>query len=226
MNWIDGMMRIVLSIILDFFIRSEQQMTGHGAESQINILIAMDSCLFLMFPIVFGSNEVYRIASPIVSGAGFLCGGVIFKGDGMLRGLYTAATLWCTAAIGVLASFGNCLFAAAATGILILSNLLFRPLVLKVKPATGWQETEQVYRISVICRETWENEIRSLLLNGNTAAALCLNHSASGDAIGDQVEVIVEYSSQGIAKSNVRKEIVRRALQILDEGSAGWEVLL
>lgn len=96
---------------------------------------------------------------------------------------------------------------------------------MKVKPVTGWQETEQVYRISVTCRETWENEIRSLLLNGNTTAALCLNHLASGDVIGDKVEVIAEYRSQGIVKSNVLEGIVRQALQIPDVISAGWEVL-
>lgn len=208
MTWTDCMLRILLSIILGFFIGLERQMTGHGAGIRINILLAMGSCLFLMFPIISGSNEVYRIASSIVSGVGFLCSGVIFKGDGMVRGLHTAATLWCT----------------AATGILILSNLLFRPLALKVKPVTGWQETEQVYRISVTCRETWENEIRSLLLNGNTTAALCLNHLASGDVIGDKVEVIAEYRSQGIVKSNVLEGIVRQALQIPDVISAGWEV--
>ncbi len=225
MTWTDCMLRILLSIILGFFIGLERQMTGHGAGIRINILLAMGSCLFLMFPIISGSNEVYRIASSIVSGVGFLCSGVIFKGDEMVRGLHTAATLWCTDAIGVMVSFGNCLFAAAATGILILSNLLFRPLALKVKPVTGWQETEQVYRISVTCRETWENEIRSLLLNGNTTAALCLNHLASGDVIGDKVEVIAEYRSQGIVKSNVLEGIVRQALQIPDVISAGWEVL-
>ena len=79
--------------------------------------------------------------------------------------------------------------------------------------------------ISVTCRETWENEIRSLLLNGNTTAALCLNHLASGDVIGDKVEVIAEYRSQGIVKSNVLEGIVRQALQIPDVISAGWEVL-
>ena len=127
MNWMDFMMRILLAVLLGFLIGLERQITGHTAGIRINVLISMGSCLFLMFPIITGSDEVYRIASYIVSGVGFLCSGVIFKDGGTVRGLNTAATLWCTAAIGVLASSGYFLLASAATGTLILSNLLFRP---------------------------------------------------------------------------------------------------
>ena len=121
MNWMDFMMRILLAVLLGFLIGLERQITGHTAGIRINVLISMGSCLFLMFPIITGSDEVYRIASYIVSGVGFLCSGVIFKDGGTVRGLNTAATLWCTAAIGVLASSGYFLLASAATGTLILS---------------------------------------------------------------------------------------------------------
>ena len=111
MNWMDFMMRILLAVLLGFLIGLERQITGHTAGIRINVLISMGSCLFLMFPIITGSDEVYRIASYIVSGVGFLCSGVIFKDGGTVRGLNTAATLWCTAAIGVLASSGYFLLA-------------------------------------------------------------------------------------------------------------------
>lgn len=225
MNWIDFIMRILLSILLGFLIGLERQITGHTAGIRINILISMGSCLFLMFPIMFGSDEVFRIASYIVSGVGFLCSGVIFKDGGTVRGLNTAATLWCTAAIGVLASSGNYLFSAAATGALILSNLLFRPLAQKVKPITSWEENEKLYRISITCRETKETDLRALLINGNTCKTLYLNHLDSGDVIGDKVEVIAEYCSVGSPKNHVLEGIVLQALKLPDVISAGWEVL-
>ena len=75
MNWIDFTMRILLSILLGFLIGLERQITGHTAGIRINILISMGSCLFLMFPIISGSDEVFRIASYIVSGVEFLCSG-------------------------------------------------------------------------------------------------------------------------------------------------------
>ena len=99
--------RIGLSVLLGFLIGLERQITGHPAGIRINVLISMGACLFVMFPLMSGSDEVYRIASYIVSGVGFLCSGVIFKEGGTVRGLNTAATLWCTAAVGVL-SFCGC----------------------------------------------------------------------------------------------------------------------
>ena len=185
MNWMDFMMRILLAVLLGFLIGLERQITGHTAGIRINVLISMGSCLFLMFPIITGSDEVYRIASYIVSGVGFLCSGVIFKDGGTVRGLNTAATLWCTAAIGVLASSGYFLLASAAAGTLILSNLLFRPLSMKIRPVTGWEESEKLYRISITCREAKETDIRALLINGNTSRTLYLNHLDSGDVVGD-----------------------------------------
>lgn len=68
---------------------------------------------------------------------------VIFKDGRTVRGLNTAATLLCAAAIGVLASSGNYCIAAAATGAVIFSNLVFRLLALKVKSFTGWDENEK-----------------------------------------------------------------------------------
>jgi putative Mg2+ transporter-C (MgtC) family protein len=225
MNWLDFMARILLSILLGFLIGLERQITGHNAGIRINILISLGSCLFLMFPIISGSDEVFRIASYIVSGVGFLCSGVIFKDGGTVRGLNTAATLWCTAAIGVLASSGNYLFATVATGTLILSNLLFRPLAIKMKPIIGWEESEKVYRISITCQEAMETEIRALLIGGNTCKTLYLNHLDSGDVVGDKVEVIAEYCSVGTPKNQVLEGIVLQALKLPDVVSAGWEVL-
>ena len=86
MNWMDFMMRILLAVLLGFLIGLERQITGHTAGIRINVLISMGSCLFLMFPIITGSDEVYRIASYIVSGVGFLCSGVIFEDGGQCGG--------------------------------------------------------------------------------------------------------------------------------------------
>ena len=65
MNWMDFMMRILLAVLLGFLIGLERQITGHTAGIRINVLISMGSCLFLMFPIITGSDEVYRIAGSI-----------------------------------------------------------------------------------------------------------------------------------------------------------------
>ena len=209
--------RIGLSVLLGFLIGLERQITGHPAGIRINVLISMGACLFLMFPLMSGSDEVYRIASYIVSG--------VFKEGGTVRGLNTAATLWCTAAVGVLSSSGSCLFAVAAAVILILSNLLFRPLAVKIKPITCGEETERTYRISVTCQENAETEIRALLINSNSCKTLYLTNLESSDVIGGKVEIQADFLSVGKAKAQMAEAIVNRLLTLSSVVSAGWELV-
>lgn len=111
-----------------------------------------------------------------------------------MRGMNTAATLWCTAAIGILASTGMYAIAVTATAVLISSNLLLRPLLArKLNPLTVGDESEKQYRISVTCQENTEQEIRLLLINSNSCKTLYLNNLESGDVVGDKVEIVAEY---------------------------------
>ena len=53
------------------------------------------------------SRSEAQIVSYVVSGVGFLGAGVIFEDAGGVRGLNTAATIWCSAAVGAISSLGN-----------------------------------------------------------------------------------------------------------------------
>lgn len=225
MIYTDFLIRIILSLSLGFLIGLERQLTGHVAGIRINVLICMGACFFMLFPMIYDSPEMYRIASYIVSGVSFLCSGVIFKNNASVRGINTAATLWCTAAIGILTSTGKFLMALTAAGILIMSNILLRPLARKINPVIGDDESEKQYRISVTCLEEAEQEIRCLLINSNTCKTLYLNNLESGDIVGDKVEIIAEYCSAGREKNHVLETIVGKTLIVPAVISAGWEVL-
>jgi uncharacterized membrane protein YhiD involved in acid resistance len=86
----------------------ERQWRQRMAGTRTNALVAAGAAAFVMA----GSLLVYdpagrgRIASYVVSGVGFLGAGVIFKDGASVRGLNTAATIWCSASIGVLAGLG------------------------------------------------------------------------------------------------------------------------
>ena len=127
MIYTDFALKISLSLALGFLIGLERQLTGHPAGIRINVLICMGTSFFTLFPMLYGSDQVFRVGSSIISGVGFLCSGVIFKDSGSVRGMNTAATLWCTAAIGILASTGMYAMAITAAGLLIGSNLVLRP---------------------------------------------------------------------------------------------------
>ena len=212
-------------MILGFFIGLERQLTGHLAGIRINVLICLGTCLFTLFPVVYGSDQVFRISAAIISGVGFLCSGVIFKENGSVKGINTAATLWCTAAIGVLCSTDEYIWAIIATVILIGSNLILRPLAKKITPISSRDEAEVKYRISITCEEKAEFEIRQLLINSNIPKTLCLSNIESGDVVGEKVEVIAEFCSFGKPKNHDLEKIVSLALNNDLVVSAGWEII-
>lgn len=180
---------------------------------------------FTLFPMLYGSDQMFRVGSSIISGVGFLCSGVIFKDSGSVRGMNTADTLWCTAAIGILSSTGMYAMAISAAAILITSNLILRPLARKLNPIMDGDEMEKQYRISVICQQEAERDVRLLLINSNPCKTLYLNHLESCDVVGNKVEIIAGYRSFGKTKNNILEGIVGRMLSIAEVSSAAWEVL-
>lgn len=217
--------RIVLSLVLGFLIGLERQLTGHPAGIRINVLICLGTSFFTLFPLIHGSDQVFRVGSSIISGVGFLCSGVIFKENGSVRGMNTAATLWCSAAIGILATAENPLWAAAAAAILIVSNLILRPVALKINRADRSEDQESLYRICVICLDPAEPEIRQMLISGNTCRTLFLRNLESADVIGGKTEVIAEFCSFGKSKNHFVEAMVSAILNNPKVVSAGWEVI-
>ena len=190
MALLDFAVRIICAVGFGFLIGLERQLTGHTTGIRINILVSMGACLFTLFSQLMGAPDTTRIAAQVVTGVGFLCSGIIFKEGLSVRGLNTAATIWCTAAIGVLCSSGLVLYAALATGILLVSNLIFRFAAEKIQPLAQFEEEENAYKLSVTCQHDNEFDIRSAVINClSKNARLQLSHLESADVIGELVEI-------------------------------------
>jgi putative Mg2+ transporter-C (MgtC) family protein len=69
--------------------------------------ISLGACAFGILSFYAGPEaDPSRIAAQVVTGIGFLGGGIIFRQGDYVTGLTTAATLWATAAVGLAVSFG------------------------------------------------------------------------------------------------------------------------
>ena len=94
------------------------------------ILVAIGSYMFVSFSfLVTGyQTDVSRIAAQVVAGIGFLGAGVIIKDSekNKIRGLTTAATLWCDAGIGILCAGGFIKEAVVASLVVLFSNIILR----------------------------------------------------------------------------------------------------
>src|SRR6476619_776522 len=136
-----------LSAVIGF----ERQWRNRLAGLRTNTLVSLGAATFVVFEaIVPGDASPTRVAAQVVSGIGFLGAGLIFREGLSVRGLNTAATLWCSAAIGVLAGGGYLLYATVATGFVVFVNLLLRHMVnfINRQPMTS-PELELGYVVSL-----------------------------------------------------------------------------
>jgi putative Mg2+ transporter-C (MgtC) family protein len=224
-------LRIFLALFLGALVGFERQWRRRNAGLRTNGLVSLGACLYILI-----SENIYtddaspsRIASQIVTGIGFLGAGVIMKEGLNVRGLNTAATLWCSAAIGSLAGFGYFVEAIAGSLTVIGAHLLLRPLGLLIEkgPLTPGLNTI-TYKINILCNKKSEPSIRAMAINILTNHNLHLQSISSlerffeADERFAEVEVIL--ISAGRTDSQI-EEIVN--LLGIEKGvkKMSWEII-
>ncbi|MFR5632711.1 MAG: MgtC/SapB family protein [Monoglobales bacterium] len=160
MTILQFLQNIGVAIGLGCAIGLERQVTGHSIGIRTGVLVCIGASLFTSFAYFVPDGDVSRMAAQIISGVGFLGSGIIFKDGSNVRGINTAATIWCTAGIGVMAGAGLYLYAALATGCLVAVNLALRFLSRRM---VHWQITDDsggVFRLSLAGSQENESEVR------------------------------------------------------------------
>jgi putative Mg2+ transporter-C (MgtC) family protein len=145
--------RLIIALVLGGVIGLERELTGQAAGLRTHMTVALGAALFgVVSAYSFGEFihpradtnyqiDVTRIASNIVTGVGFLGGGIILKQGASVRGLTTAASMWVTAAVGLAVSLGSYVLAVVATTALILA-------------LTGLRRPRRWLRRHAVARET------------------------------------------------------------------------
>ncbi|MGL5084842.1 MAG: MgtC/SapB family protein [Clostridium sp.] len=184
--------RLSAACILGMLIGLERQYRQRKAGIHTNVLVCVGSCLFVMFSLLDGTGDNTRVAAQVVTGVGFLGGGVILREGLNVKGLNTAATLWCTASVGVLCSGGYILFAIIGASMIIISNLILRPLgrmLYRLKQEDI--EEELLFEIKVRCSEKQESNVRKIIMNMIKDEKLFLMRLDSSDEEDGTVKVKV-----------------------------------
>lgn len=118
--------RILIALALGVAIGLERTFAHKTAGMRTYGLVSMGACLFIVLGEMVlpgsASTNPLVVASAIVTGIGFLCGGVIIFQNHQLSGLTTAAGLWLTAGIGMAVGFGA---VPLATFVTILTLAVF-----------------------------------------------------------------------------------------------------
>ena len=193
----DYVLRLAIAFGLGVAIGIERQVRQRAAGLRTVTLVAVGACLFVTLGALSdnATQGMTQIAAYVVSGVGFLGGGVIMRDQGSLQGINTAATLWCSAAVGVLCGTGHFGPAVMGTAIVLAANTVLRDLsrYLNTTPVST-AEIAVDYTIRVVCRAEDEVHVRTLLTNSTHAIPLSFRSLKSEDLAGTPgaLEVLAE----------------------------------
>jgi putative Mg2+ transporter-C (MgtC) family protein len=153
------------AFVLGTLIGLERQWRQRSAGLRTTVLVALGAAGFTdLGTTLLAADGATRLISYVISGIGFLGAGVILKEGANVRGLNTAATLWCSAAVG--AFCGSALFGQAAvlSGCVLAANTLLRPVVNAVnRRPFGSAGTEAYYQVHAVCEIDAVPDVRDLM---------------------------------------------------------------
>jgi putative Mg2+ transporter-C (MgtC) family protein len=211
----DFALRLGVGVGCGALIGIERQWRARMAGLRTNALVAAGATLFVLYAVATPDSSPTRVASYVVSGIGFLGGGVILREGVNVRGLNTAATLWCSAAVGVLAASGNLLFTLIGTGAVIAIHLLMRPLgrLIDHDNAGDDDESLQPYLLQVVCRPKHEQYSRAQIIQHAGGNDITLRGIHTGRAADDEITLTAHLLMNGDVPSRLERLVAELSLQ-------------
>ncbi|SEO73645.1 MgtC/SapB family protein [Aquisalimonas asiatica] len=208
--------QLVTAVVLGALIGYERQRRQRMAGLRTNALVALGSCAFVILGIMMPDEiSPTRVAAQVVSGIGFLCAGVIMRDGFNVRGLNTAATLWCSAAVGVLVGSSFFVEGTLVALTVVAANTVLRPLASRLnrEPVDEQTEFEGVYSLRVVCPPADKAHIRALLMQTMDQGPLTIRSLHSAEQAEDRVETEAELVGVGENSAAMERLVSRLSLE-------------
>lgn len=147
--------RLVIAIVCGTMVGIERELKGKSAGLRTCILICIGSTLFSSIASLVtnttGTGDPTRIAAQIVSGIGFLGGGVIIHSQGSVYGITTAAAIWLMAAIGVAIGIELYPVAIFTSALCVLVLIVARQI--EIKFTDKLHKNKKVYFVEIVTKK-------------------------------------------------------------------------
>lgn len=217
---------LMTALLLGAIIGAERQWHQRIAGLRTNALVSAGAAMFVSISHLVPLNPTsLQVAAQVVSGIGFLGAGVIMREGLSIRGLNTAATLWCSAAVGSLCGLGFVWQAVTGAVAVLGANVLLRPLAKKIdrQPIQGL-DVQTEYTLRLVCRSDDEAKIRVLLMHLLHDLPMTL-HALSSEDINSTGKVEVRASLISAERRNAMLEDIVQRLSLESGVSAvSWEL--
>lgn len=203
-------LRIVIAFFLGGMIGFERQYRQKSAGLRTNTLVSIGSAAFVMlsYSMTSETGDPSRIAGQIVTGIGFLGAGVIIREGANVQGLNTAATIWCSAAVGSLVGAGYYYYGIITASAVVATLIILRPLAMKLSRRKDKHSNEDLfdshYSMTLKCNIEAESQIRLLIMEAITENDLQLQSIRSSR---DEISKIVTFNAQIISEGRTNKHI-------------------
>jgi len=214
LSLLQATLNLAFAALLGGLVGSERQMRQRMAGLRTNALVALGAAGFVTFAALFPDDiNPTRVAAQVVSGIGFLGAGIIFRDGFNVHGLNTAATLWCSAAVRMMASAGHQSYAAVLTALIVFINLALRPLVrLFDKVTRSRPDKERLFQMRLRCARSDEREMRAFLVRNLAVNNLYL-HGTEVDGDDKEVDIIANIHGEGATERNIERAISQIAME-------------
>jgi putative Mg2+ transporter-C (MgtC) family protein len=125
---LEAILRMVAAVLVGCIVGLDRNLHGKPTGVKTLGLVALGACLVTMAGMSFelhgfrDSSDAGRAIQGVITGIGFLGAGVILqdRNTGRISGLTTAASIWVTAALGIVCGIGAWQIAGIATALLLL----------------------------------------------------------------------------------------------------------
>jgi putative Mg2+ transporter-C (MgtC) family protein len=195
-DFLDSLISLFGAFVLGTLIGAERQYRQRGGGLRTHVLVAVGAATFVDIGMhLNGHAGATQIIAYVVSGVGFLGAGVIMKQGNNVWGLNTAATLWCSAAVGACAGADLAFEAVALTLFVLAGNTLLRPLVNAINRAPiNEAATEAIYEVRMTTAADDIDDARDLLGEQLEAANYPVQDVEVDDREQGEVELIATLS--------------------------------
>jgi putative Mg2+ transporter-C (MgtC) family protein len=195
------LLKLLTAGTLGVLVGVERQWHQGLAGMRTNGMVAIASAAFVSLPTLLPEDGTgpAHMANYIVTGIGFLGGGVILREGTSVRGLNTAATMWATAAVGALIGCGLFAPAVSLAACILVINVLLRPIVRVVNrlAAQHGGGSAMTYQIAFTCRSESVAMIKQTLLQDLDTRHLALRALRTSDENGANQMVSAEIIAYG-----------------------------
>ncbi len=221
--FLDTVVSYVSAFVFGTLIGLERQFRQRNAGLRTNVLVAIGAAGFVdLAQGLTGDEGAVRVIAYVVSGIGFLGAGVIMKEGLNVRGLNTAATLWCSAAVGAYAGVDKIAEAALMTFFVIACNTMLRPLVSMINRIPLKSESiEATYSVHVTTETEHVDVVREAmkhLLKGGSYPVAEIDVVERRD---DQTEIVATLTSTEVDADEL-DDIIRRIRNLPNVTHASW----